>query len=103
MPTYVKFMKDILTNKRNLKETEKCTTTRIKASTSSFEICFLREGDTYHVIISASLTPLDEEKLLRIFRQHKGAIEWTIEDIKGVNPTICTHKFLLEEGHKHVM
>ncbi|KAI4323810.1 hypothetical protein L6164_023390 [Bauhinia variegata] len=46
---------------------------------------FLGEEETYLVIISSELTPLEEERLLRVLREHKGAIGWTIEDLKGYN------------------
>ncbi|KAL4360937.1 hypothetical protein GQ457_04G019810 [Hibiscus cannabinus] len=41
-----------------------------------------------------------EEILIAILRQHKEALGWTIADIKGINPTICMHKILLEDNHK---
>ena len=34
------------------------------------------------VIISLSLTETEEEKLLRVLRDHKAALGWTIADIK---------------------
>ena len=42
---------------------------------------FLEQPHTWHVIISASLTPLQEEKLLRVLRDHRPSIGWTIADI----------------------
>nr|XP_016499937.1 PREDICTED: uncharacterized protein LOC107818433 [Nicotiana tabacum] len=41
-----------------------------------------------------------EEKLLRVLREHKHAIGWTMSDIKGISPAFCLHKILMEEGHK---
>ncbi|KAL4324813.1 hypothetical protein GQ457_11G025870 [Hibiscus cannabinus] len=41
-----------------------------------------------------------EEKLIETLRQHKEALGWTIADIKGISPTICMHKILLEDNHK---
>ncbi|XP_056169350.1 uncharacterized protein LOC130138655 [Syzygium oleosum] len=43
---------------------------------------------------------LMEEKLLRVLREHKGAIGWKIADIKGISSSICMHKILMEEQHK---
>ncbi|KAL4363473.1 hypothetical protein GQ457_04G017870 [Hibiscus cannabinus] len=43
---------------------------------------------------------VQEEKLIKSLRQHKEALGWTIADIKGINPTICMHKILLEDNHK---
>ncbi|KAL4290032.1 hypothetical protein GQ457_14G017600 [Hibiscus cannabinus] len=41
-----------------------------------------------------------EERLIAVLRQHKEALGWTIADIKGISPTICMHKILLEDNHK---
>jgi hypothetical protein len=35
--------------------------------------------------------------LLDVLREHKEAIGWTIEDIKGINPSVVMHKIHLEE------
>ncbi|XP_068332854.1 uncharacterized protein [Pyrus communis] len=52
------------------------------------------------VIISSQLTAEEGEKLIRVLKNHKTAIAWSIADIKGINPAICMHKILLEEGAK---
>ncbi|GJV76998.1 DNA-directed DNA polymerase [Tanacetum coccineum] len=59
---------------------------------------FLREGDTLPVISSNKLTPLEDERLIRILRDYKEAISWTVVDISGISPSMCMHKILLEEG-----
>ncbi|KAL4351543.1 hypothetical protein GQ457_06G012880 [Hibiscus cannabinus] len=41
-----------------------------------------------------------EEKLIAMLRQQKEALGWTIADIKGISPTICMHKILLDDDHK---
>ncbi|KAL4272518.1 hypothetical protein GQ457_13G017520 [Hibiscus cannabinus] len=41
-----------------------------------------------------------EEKLIATLRKHKEALGWTIADIKGISPTICMHKILLDDDHK---
>ena len=35
--------------------------------------------------------------MLRVLREHKKLLGWTIADIKGISPSICTHKILMEE------
>ena len=52
------------------------------------------------VIISAALTEFEEQKLLQILRKYKEAIAWSIEDLKGINPSICMHKILLNDDAK---
>ncbi|PIN20438.1 DNA-directed DNA polymerase [Handroanthus impetiginosus] len=61
---------------------------------------YLGKSDTLPVIISSSLSDLQVEKLLRVLRNHKGAIGWTIADIKGISPSFCMHKILLEDDQK---
>ncbi|CAN6697951.1 unnamed protein product [Malus baccata var. baccata] len=61
---------------------------------------FLRDNETLPVIVSSSLTAIEEEKLIRVLKEHKTAIGWTLADIRGISPTTCMHRILLEEGAK---
>ncbi|CAN6691747.1 unnamed protein product [Malus baccata var. baccata] len=65
-----------------------------------FEYVSALENSLLPVIIAADLSSTEEDKLLRILRSHQGAIGWTIADIKGISPTICMHKILMEDGVK---
>ena len=38
--------------------------------------------------------------MLKVLKAHKKAIAWTIADIKGISPSICMHKILMEEDYK---
>ena len=61
---------------------------------------FLEPEKRKSVIISAALTEAEEQKLLEILRKYKEAIAWSIEDLKGISPSICMHKILLNENAK---
>ncbi|CAN6560273.1 unnamed protein product [Malus baccata var. baccata] len=61
---------------------------------------FLGDEETLLVIVSSSLTALEEEKLIRVLKEHKTAIGWTLANIKGISPTTCMHRIFLEEGAK---
>jgi hypothetical protein len=52
------------------------------------------------VIIASDLVDAQEEKLLDVLKEHKEAIGWTIEDIKGISPSVVMHKIHLEENAK---
>ena len=52
------------------------------------------------MIISSSLSQAQEEKLIEVLRKHKGDLAWCILNIKGISPTICMHKILMEESYK---
>ena len=60
----------------------------------------LRDASTLPVIISASLIAAEEDKLLRVLRDHKDALGWSLVDLKGICPSMCMHQILLEDGHK---
>ncbi|GJT71451.1 DNA-directed DNA polymerase [Tanacetum coccineum] len=49
-------------------------------------------------LLPSILTPVEDERLIRILRDYKEAIGWTIADISGISPSTCMHKILLEEG-----
>ncbi|KAJ9538724.1 hypothetical protein OSB04_031457 [Centaurea solstitialis] len=58
----------------------------------------LMEEDKLPVIISSNLSCDQEEKLIKLLQNHKKAIGWTIADIRGISPTLCQHKIILEEN-----
>ncbi|GKF87118.1 reverse transcriptase domain-containing protein, partial [Tanacetum coccineum] len=41
--------------------------------------------------------------LLQALEKHKGAIAWKMSDIKGISPSFCTHKILIEDDFKPVI
>ena len=61
---------------------------------------FLSKGDTYAVVISASLSSVEEEKLLRVLRDHRTAIGLQISDLRGISPIFCMHKIFIEDDFK---
>ncbi|CAN6562571.1 unnamed protein product [Malus baccata var. baccata] len=61
---------------------------------------YLAEFETLPVIIASDLNPNEEDKLMRVLKESKSAIGWSIADIKGISPTMCMHRILLEEGAK---
>ena len=61
---------------------------------------YLGEESTLPVIISSSLSNMEEGKLLKILKEHKEAIGWSLVDIKGIRPSICMQRILLEKDSK---
>ena len=53
-------------------------------------------------MISSLLTTSQEHDLLHLLKRNKQALGWKISDLKGINPTICTHHIYLEEESKAV-
>jgi len=61
---------------------------------------FLSPNQHHPVIIASDLTPDQEERLVHILTQHSTALGWTIFDIQGVSPNVCSHRIHLEENAK---
>ncbi|CAM8999637.1 unnamed protein product [Rhodiola kirilowii] len=61
---------------------------------------FLGENNTLPVIIKNGLEADQERRLVEVLRQHKLAIGWTLADLRGINPAVCMHRILLEDGAK---
>ena len=75
-------------------------TLELKPLPEHLKYAYLGEEETFPVIIASNLSMQEEEKLLRVLHEHKAAIAWGIADIKGISPTTCMHRILLEEGAK---
>ena len=71
-----------------------------KSLPSHLRYAYLGESSTLPVIISTSLTVVEEDKLLRVLQDHKDAIGWSLADLKGICPSMCMDRILLEDGHK---
>jgi hypothetical protein len=66
----------------------------------SLKYKFLGPAESLPVIIASDLKDAQEEELLEVLREHKEAIGWIIEDIKGISPSLVMHKIHLEENSK---
>ena len=89
-----------LSNEKLLPSILQAPTLELKPLSDHLKYVFLGEEDTLPVIIAKELTPLQEESLIRVLREHKTAIGWPITYIKGISPSMCMHQILLEEGSK---
>ena len=69
----------------------------LKELPSHLKYAYLESPKRKPVIISARLSDTKEQRLLKILKKHKESIAWSIEELKGINPSICMHKILLEE------
>ena len=79
---------------------KKPPTCELKPLPSELKYAFLGVNETYPIIISSLLEGEQEQKLLEVLRDYKGAIGWSLEDIKGISPSICTHRIHLEDDAK---
>ncbi|KAL5570007.1 hypothetical protein UlMin_026582 [Ulmus minor] len=99
-PKSLKFKELGVLNVNTISSVKEPPKLELKELPSHLRYAFLEESSYYPVIIHSSLNDLEEEKLLRVLREYRKAIGWTIDDIKGISPSICMHKILMEETYK---
>ena len=72
----------------------------LKQLSRGLKYAFFTPGDTFPVAITSELTIEQQDELIKQVKKYKATIGWTIVDIKGVIPLICTHKNNLENDSK---
>ncbi|KAI5341711.1 hypothetical protein L3X38_009586 [Prunus dulcis] len=72
----------------------------LKPLPKHLKYAYLGAAETLPVIITTDLTPTEEDKLRRVLRKYQDALGWTIADIKGISPALCTHRILMEDDVK---
>ncbi|TYK09433.1 uncharacterized protein E5676_scaffold499G00170 [Cucumis melo var. makuwa] len=100
IPRYAKFLKELCTNKRKTKERPMKLGIELKTLPPHLKYIFLGKKNTFSVIILRELNQKQEERLIEVLKKKKQAIGWTLDDIKGISPTFCMHRIILEEGAK---
>ena len=56
----------------------------------------LDSDGSHNVIISSSLDETQEKRVIDVIQRHRSAIGWTLEDIKGIDPNVCSHRISLK-------
>ena len=74
----------------------------LKPLHDTLKYAYLDEKEIYPVIISAKLSEHEEKKLFKTLKKHHAAIRYTLDDLKGISPTLCQHKIKLEKDAKPV-
>ncbi|GJV82267.1 hypothetical protein Tco_1518137 [Tanacetum coccineum] len=67
------------------------------------EYAYLHGDKSFPIIISSKLSEKEKITLLQVMERRKGAIAWKMSDIKGISPSYCTHKILMEDDYKPVI
>ncbi|GJT66937.1 DNA-directed DNA polymerase [Tanacetum coccineum] len=75
----------------------------LKDLPSHLYYAYLKGDETCLVIISSKLTEKGKTSLLRVLEKRNRAIAWKMLDIKGISPSFCTCKILMEESFKPVI
>ncbi|CAM8988458.1 unnamed protein product [Rhodiola kirilowii] len=74
---------------------ESCSV-ELKALPTSLRYEFLGPNSSLPIIVNSSLNDVETSKLLDVVREHKDAIGYSIDDLKGISPNLCMHEINLE-------
>ena len=100
-PNRKKYFEDLGTSpSRPIPSIEQPPIMEEKSLLTHLRYTYLGTSSTLLVIISSLLSQIEEERLLRVLREHKGAIGWSLADIKGIRPSMCMHGIMLEDDNK---
>ena len=72
----------------------------LKSLPENLKYAFLEENKKLPVIIFSSLSKEEEAKLVKVLKENKKALGWSLAYILGISPDICSHRILLEENVK---
>ncbi|GJS94259.1 hypothetical protein Tco_0801227 [Tanacetum coccineum] len=75
----------------------------LKDLPNHLEYAYLHGDKSFPIIISSELSDEEKISLLQVLEKWKGAIAWKMSDIKGISPSYCTHKILMEDDFKPVI
>ena len=78
------------------KESSTAPEVAMKTLPSSLNYTLLVSNSTYPIIINSELNSNDLDRLVNVVQKPRKAIGYTIDDIKGISPSICTRRINLE-------
>ncbi|GKB03453.1 reverse transcriptase domain-containing protein [Tanacetum coccineum] len=73
---------------------------KLKNFPQHLEYAYLNGDKSFPIIISSELSEKEKTSLLQVLEKRKGAIAWKMSYIKGISPSYCTHKILMEDDYK---
>src|SRR6185312_8554981 len=67
----------------------------LKPLPSGLRYAFLN-SDVEPVIISDKLSNEETNKLIAVLEKHRSVLGYTLQDLKGISPALCTHRIPLD-------
>ena len=95
---------DIKSSKVKVQEAEKSSEgLLLKELPKHLKYAFLGKEKSKPMIIVFDLTSKKETEVVETLRKYKEAIAWSMEELKGIIPSICMHKILMEENQRPLL
>jgi hypothetical protein len=68
----------------------------LKPLPPGLKCAFFHRNQETPVIISDKLSNVETQQLLTILESHRSIIGYSLQDLKGINPTLCTHRIPID-------
>ncbi|GJV22476.1 hypothetical protein Tco_1371496 [Tanacetum coccineum] len=75
----------------------------LKKLPQHLEYAYMHGDKSFPIIISSKFSEKEKMLLLQVLEKRKEAIAWKISDIKGISPSYCTYKILMEDDYKPII
>ena len=69
-----------------------CQPIELKPLPSGLRYAFLNDNTKTPVIISDKLSDEETAKLIAILEKHRAVFGYSLQDLKGISPALCTHR-----------
>ena len=93
-------MNSVENDEESKKEEVEINKPELKPLPHGLKYVYLEENEEKPLVISTTLTEEQEIKFLKVLKENERVIGWSILDLKGTNPLICTYHIYLEENAK---
>ncbi|CAM8948467.1 unnamed protein product [Rhodiola kirilowii] len=72
----------------------------LKPLPSNLRYEFLGSNSTHPVIVGATLNEHETSKLLHVLKNNRKALGYSIDDLKGISPSLCMHRINVDKNAK---
>ena len=73
---------------------------KLKPLPPGLKYAFLQNNRTMPVIISDKLIESETRWLVAVLEKYRSVIVYSLHDLKGISPNLCTHRISMEPKHK---
>jgi hypothetical protein len=68
----------------------------LKPLPSGLKYAFLNDNEESPMIISDKLSKYETIRLLTVLEKHRSAFGYSLQDLKGISPALCTHRIPID-------
>jgi hypothetical protein len=72
----------------------------LKPLPPGLKYAFLHNNRSMLVVTSDKLTESETQWLIAVLEKYRSIIGYSLQDLKGISPNLCTHRIPMESDHK---